>query len=930
MSGTQQKMLEDKISYIIESLNQLALTENVPVEMLQFKLPKFPSPDLMPYTPFINHKLKITKNYANLLKEHAHSIQDSGIEIISPKAKDKVDFAMDQLIVPSITNLLKETSQLIKENISPESHLQDFRENLTIQIIDARNLMDIYKEFVELKTKNQTNNLPYEQLEQICQNLRKLLNLHYLFLLLDIGSLASYSTLLHLTYLRVYLSYLSKEYIFEGQSLLLPISTQVLLHIQTLSQNKLQANQLQQRISLLNRMKMAFGDLISVAFKKEDGPEYNNISQWIDIVMQLCQMNDVDGVQQIKPLCINLPKLPEFPQLADDLWHLIEMPPLNDQERQAVEHMQSIYLAEFNGEDINSNITDIDLFRTYAMTKDYTILLRQAKDYGFAVVDDDYELGQYGDSYANRFIEHHWRISINQIDDFAKSLYNTLPPPSSETEHLHKLFSLVRNGGMTLENVILFGKTALKLRSLFTKPAEFTLYYRKLHIFASFLEHHDTLAELIGKLADSELIAFSFTRTINYLRFVKYATSLLLMLNSCSVFPASVSPMLFTQSLSLPSYAQTIKVTMKLTNEACDKLQHFIQCVENVFSQGLINYDVLFAKAKLFLKTFASQNTAPEFVNNLQNQFHDIEEIAPTQNVINLHNAVYDILKTVEQSEYKNDDYIKNFLNIVNVIMSITQLHSIIEPANNFIENDGLNYIKFSSPYELSNIATESHKGAPKYHAFTIPRPRITLPSTTLKLEQQNQILEIFQLLQKEREDLTPEFIEHQELNEERDKQISLLAEIFEQRRNHIDSLNALKEGIKPFANQALGEGSDAEQDAFSSPDSADTRLRSKRNETTENMTMEFKKRTLLADVFSEQIEITNSILKKRSAELAGEKEIECPLLDELKKNKKEVQDNAEQNKPEPQASNIGLNPDTIDKQLLPILQKCDIKIGEK
>ena len=168
-------------------------------------------------------------------------------------------------------------------------------------------------------------------------------------------------------------------------------------------------------------MKMSLGSILGAAFLKDDDNEYNNLVQWIGIVSQLCRMTDVDGVQQIKPMCINLPRLTEFPKLADDLWQLVEAPVLCEKENRAIGHMQMICQAEFN-EDVTSTYSNLGHYRILAMTRDYTSLLIKVKDYGFVSIDDDYELGHYGDSYANRFIEHHWRINICQIDDIAKEI----------------------------------------------------------------------------------------------------------------------------------------------------------------------------------------------------------------------------------------------------------------------------------------------------------------------------------------------------------------------------------------------------------------------------------------------------------------------------------------------------------------------------
>ena len=908
-----------QISHAIEGLNEYAFEQGMQIERLELHIPSSISLDVLPYSAFVQHPLNVNKDYAKYLSDLAHKIEESGIQIINPKAKGK-PFSVDQLIVPSLSEMLAKTSQIIENCVPQESHLFEFAKRMKTCMVDGRNLIDVIKEFTEFSAKAEVNKQSNEDFEEAIKYLKDIFRVHQLFISLEIGGLISYSNALHYTYLRVYSKFISTDTVLESQSLLAPVSYQLLIDVQHLTQSKLQSNMLQQRISLLNRMKMVFGDLIAVAFTKEDGTEYNNISQWVDIIMQLCQMTDVDGVQQIKPLCINLPKLPDFPQLAEDLWHLVESPPLTEQESRAIEHMQTIYSTEFNGEDVTTNFNELGKFGFIAMTKDYTELLRKAKDYGFTSVADDYELGQYGDSYANRFIEHHWKINLCQTDDFAEEVFETLPPLSPQTEALHNIFAVVKNGGLTLENVIKFGKIALKLRSLFTNGPMFTCLYRKLHTLISYLEHHDALAELTGQIANSGLIAFSFLRTFNYLRFVKYITGLALKLNSASAFHSSEASKIFSQCLRLRSYATTIKQITKLNDEACEKLQQLINCIIELFEKNSFNFDTLFAKAKLNLKTFASQNNEPELVLGLSKLFSSYQAIATQANAVEMYKIIEPMKKLVYNSKYINDNFIVSFMNAIETLFSIAQLRSCIDPTNNFIENSGMNYFNFSNPFELSNIKTVSHKGAPKFHAFTIPRPRITVPSTTLTKPQQEQIVSIFEQFQKEREESLEKMQAYNEAIDEKDKQIKMFKEIYAKRHSLVESFNTLKEGITPLVEEdelqtspALAAGEEARP-----KNTNKVELRGK-------LAAEYENRALIAGIFDNSvIESTNELREKASA-LSGMKDETSPILGRMMQNAKNESEKNEQNAPEPQVSKCGVDFEGIDKQLLPILKICGI-----
>lgn len=783
----------------IDGLNNYATEFNLKIDQLVLKFPLIQSYEVGPYIRSPLHIHEVNSSYANFVADLANKVEASGIQIINNKKNEP--FSVDKLIVPSLYVYLNDLGDLINKTFEGMPRFNAFAKDLTEKIVDGSILLAMIKEIRHHIIVQKSMNNDTSKFEMILHKLTELNNLHQLYYALELGGLITYSNALHFTYMRMFAHFVSNEEIFEGQSLLEPASCKLLIDVQRLMQNKLQSDMVRQRISLLNTMKMSLGNILGAAFMKEDCPEFNDLVQWIDIVSQLCRMTDVDGVQQIKPMCINLPRLVEFPNLADDLWKLVEAPVLCERENRAIEHMQMVCQAEFNGEDVTSSFSNLGHFRILAMTRDYTSLLSKVKDDGFVTIDNDYVLGNYSNDYANRFIEHHWKINICQIDDIARDIKRQLPPFDDETEKVHSTFALLTFGGLSLETVIAFGKTALNLRKKFANREEFTKVYRKLHTLVSFLEHHDTLSLLIGEISDSQLVKLSLCRTFNYLRFVKYVTSLALRLSSAGAFTNDTTTNLFTQCLGIRHYASTLKPTMRLTVEAIEKLANMIAVIDGIFTHSAINYDNLFGKLKLFVKTIALKNS--EKIYQLITKLEQSINTATPTDIVQVYHEVNRLIEPNEK------DLTKEIIAVLKVILAITRLKGVVDPANQFLENDGLAHFTFQSLDDVDIFTETSRYTSNKVsHAFAIPRPKLTVHSTTLPLHDQLAITDIFEQMQTERESIFHDAAEYQDLVMTREVQKKELFDLQTNRKKLIEEFNGLKDGLS----SAIGADSASEQ----------------------------------------------------------------------------------------------------------------------
>ena len=849
-----------------EELNAKAAELNAKVEPLQFDFPSLSSYKIEPYSPAQTQTQPtlINEDYMNYITRLCTKLEDEGISMFGSQK------TIDRLIIPPINDLLQEAASLIKEVLPAESQLIDVSRELKEEMVDGRRLLSIIKEFRNLRIKIQNSGEgDAERISLIINILERLNQVHVIFYSLEIGGLIKYSNALHVTYLRVYSTIIIGSDLLEDQLLLAPLSSQTLADIQKNVQSKLQSDFLQQKISLLNEIKMSLGDIVSAAFVKDDSKEFSNYRKWIEIMSKLIKMTDIESVSQIKPLCNNLPELPGFPQIVEGINKLLSANNLSDLESKASNHIQRICKAVFN-EDIAVTVSEFSSFRIIAMTRDYTKLIKKVVEYGFVRIDEDYELGQYGDSYINRFIEHHWHTTIVPLDNFFAELEKSLPAASEEASPLIGLLQCIRNGGMSMDSVIKFGNLALSCRQCFTNKDQFTLLYRKLYTYISFLKHHDTLAKMIGKMAESEVVSFSSLRTFNYIRFANYLTSLVMRINSSSVFQEATSRALFLEAVALHSQCLTLTPTMKLSEESIEKLMQIIATIDAVFAQNAVNYEMLFAKLKLCFKLLSTNSRSVEIVESISQSIDSLEtafQSAATADVISLTKHINDELFNIDTEDIDCYDYIDGIKIGLSTILSLSRLRCLVEPATTFVDNN-LSAISFNDPSEIDDSCLSGSFVFLKSRNYPVPRPKITVPTTLLSLEEQSKIADIYISLKKERENLTGQMDETRYLLQKSEKLKKSINKARLRRQEKIKEFNALKDSIAPVTDESI-------------PQEIDPFIGKQQAEYIERVAKEYSKRAALISIREKFVKHANDSTRKQIGANSKITEDKCMFIKE-------------------------------------------------
>ncbi|KAK8875691.1 hypothetical protein M9Y10_005866 [Tritrichomonas musculus] len=783
----------EKLIPLAQLLNTLNITNHIihvigqvqeSFETLSIKIPEYNNIELQPYEPaifptyqpnpyFVDHCLELVSELERegIIMTSTEIIADnkSLIKIVAPNIQKELNTIHDNLVIianETSDESLKSTSDDISQK--PASIVQLFMLEKKLKLDNVRNPSAA-------------------RTEALCV-LNRFRILHSLFLILESEKLISYSNAVHLTYFRTFAAELAHEDMLSNQSLLTSIDYDILVKIALQTTQKVNPDFIDQRIQFKIWLYMSSVDVFNFGFGKPDD-SFHTYLQWFTFFTTI--QAETDKKDYIISEMSKLPPLSEYKEkvLSFLTEEEFEIPNVS-----MVVHLQLIFQAELSDTCINYQSSLINQLRTTCYLKQYRKMLQSAIDDGFITVPEGFSMNDD----IRSFNEHHWDLSFNDILPFLYNLSDLLPPLSPSTVDLHKCFARLHSGYISYENVARFGEMCLKYSTEFSDPANFVLTIEKFSHYALYLDFHDQLVMAHALASDPP---FSMTRNVNLQILCRTIANQLLMLNTASVFEATKSKEIAVECGLLRIIANAVNPALLVNPQIREKLIHCLHNINGFFEsptygmRGILNQ----VRINFALNRIENDEINP-FMDKAIAVFNKIEpSIQMNQDIIDHYFDLLSILDQIKEKFPDEEDQCDFIMNNIKLVAIISQLKEECLTAGN-----GEHSFNCIFPVSIKDKMGEKVPIMSSVQPLLISKNHFPFPDKPLNISQQNRLIRLFQSLQEERQKLVEDVSLLQQLSEKRLRLQEKVAQLFEERKRHIDDFNSnRKEMEKLYAQMA-------------------------------------------------------------------------------------------------------------------------------
>lgn len=755
-----------------------------PFEILSVSIPEYNNIELQPYESSILKTYQPNPYYTNHCLELVSILENEGIVMTSSEIiADK--HSLVKIVAPNIQRELTTIRDCLVQ-IADETQNESVR-SLSDDV--SQKPISIVQLFV-LEKKIASNNIqePNEARREILRILQLLRVLHSLFLILDSEKLISYSNAVHLTYFRTFAAEIAHEDLLSNQPLLTSIDYDVLVKIALQTTQKVNPDLIDQRIQFKIWLYMSSVDVFSVGFGNPDD-SFHTYLEWFKFFTSIKAETDkreyiIENMEKLPPLSEYKEKVLSF--LTEEEF---ELPNIS-----SVVHLQLIFQAELSDTCINYQLSRINQIRTTSYLKQYRKMLQDSINDGFVTVPDGFSM----DDDIRSFNEHHWDLKFTDFLPFIYNLFDLLPPLSPSTVDLHIAFSCLHSGYISYENVARFGEVSLKHSTEFSNPQEFVQNIEKFSHYALFLDFHDQLVNAHALASDPP---YSMVRNINVQILCRTIANQLLMLNTASVFEVTRSKEVAVECSLLRLIADAVNPGHRENPKVRERL---IGCIHNISGffensnyglHGILNQ----VRINFALNKIENDELRP-LMDEAIEVFNKIEpSIQMNQDIIDHYFDLLSIINKIKEnfpSEIGQCDFIMNNIKLASII---SQLKEALLAAEN-IEHP-FNCI---FPVSIKDKMGEKVPILSSIQPTLICKNHFPIPDKPLNISQQNKLVNLFKVLQEDRQRLVEDVSYLQQLSEKRLKLQETVGELFEEKKSLIDDFNAnRKEMEKLYAQMA-------------------------------------------------------------------------------------------------------------------------------
>lgn len=761
-------------------------------ETLSTPIPEYNNIELQPYESSILQTYQPNPYYTNHCLELVSELEKEGLIMTSSEIiADK--HSLVKIVAPNIQrdlSIIHDSLVIIADETQNET-TRSISNDICQKPISIAQLFMLEKKIALANVQD-----PKEARVETLRVLRRFRILHSLFLILDSEKLISYSNAVHLTYFRTFASELAHENLLSNQPLLTPFDKDALVEIAHKTTKKVNADLIDQRIQFKIWLYMSSVDVFSVGFGNPDD-SFHTYLQWFNFFTTIQAETDksefiIESMEKLPPLSEYKEKVLSFLTEKE-----FELPNIS-----SVVHLQLIFQAELSDARINYQLSRINQIRTRSYLNQYRKMLKDAIDYGFIRVPEDFSM----DDDIRSFHEHHWDLKFNDILPFLYDLFDLLPPLSPSTVDLHIAFARLHSGYISYENVARFGEVSLKHSTEFSNPQEFVENIEKFSHYALFLDFHDQLINAHALASDP---SFSMIKNINNQILCRTIANQLLMLNTASVFEASKSKGIACECNMLRLIADAINPALREDPKIRDKLVHCIHNISDFFESSNYGLHGILNQVRI---NFALNKIENDELRPLMDEaieaFNKIEpSIQMNQDIIEHYFELHSVITKIRNNFPSEDGQCDFIMNNIKLVAIISQLKEALITAEN-VEHP------FNCIFPVS-IKDKMGKKVPilsSIQPMLISKNHFPIPDKPLNISQQNRLINLFKSLQEDRQKLADDISYLQELSEKRIRLQDTVTELLDEKKLLIDDFNSNRKEMEKLYAQMADRKSQNEQ----------------------------------------------------------------------------------------------------------------------